>query len=172
MRRAVRAENILRAQRVSGCIRPPLELIVNSMSNSLDAAVHWIRFLSSRSYIPSAHLLQQHFASGQVSRLCQCGCQSFDLTIPADAVLEPLVPASDRGGFALDVSYYTLERVEPRRTVSLLVFTDARGFLCTLEVNYQGNTSDMPEQVQLEEPPFRISGSFLALPSNPHLERP
>jgi len=62
------------------------------------------------------------------------------------------VSASDRGGFALDVSYYTLESAEPRRTVSLLVFTDARGFLSTLEVNYQGNTSDMPEQVQLEEP--------------------
>jgi len=142
------------------------------MSNGAEAAVRWTRFLASRAYIPRAHLIQEHFAAGTLSRLCECGCQSFDLAISSDAVIEPLVPPASRGGCALDLGYYVSDVTEPRRTVSILIFVDARGYLSSIEVNHQGNTSAMPERVDLEEPPFHIYGKWLDMPSNQRLERP
>src|SRR5580704_4534195 len=131
------------------------------MSNSPEAAERWTRFLASRSYIPRAHLIQQHFSSGTLSRLCECGCESFDLKIAEEIVLEPLVPPSGRAGCALELDYYLAETAEPRRTVSFRIFVDARGYLAGIDADFQSNSSAMPEQVQLQEPPFHVNGSWL-----------
>jgi hypothetical protein len=119
-----------------------------------------------------AHLIQQHFDAGTISRLCDCGCQSFDLAIPTDTVLEPLMPASSHGGCALDLGYYISDATEPRRFVSVMIFVDARGYLSGIDVDHQANSSDMPHQVDVQEPPFHIHGKWLDIPSNQRLERP
>jgi hypothetical protein len=142
------------------------------MSNSSDAAIRWTRFLASRTYIPRAHLIQQHFDTGRICRLCDCGCQSFDLAIASDVVLEPLVSPFGRGGCALDLEYYTLDATEPRRIVSFRIFADARGYLSGIDAEYQSNSSAMPDHVELQEPPFHIYGKWPDIPSNQRLERP
>jgi hypothetical protein len=142
------------------------------MSNSPEAAVRWTRFLASRSYIPRAHLIQQHFDSGTISRLCECGCESYDLAIAEDTVLEPLLPSSSRGGCALELGYYVAETTQPDRVVSFRVFVDARGYLSGIDVDCQANSSAMPERVDLKEPPFHIYGKWLDIPSTQRLERP
>jgi len=131
------------------------------MANTIDAAARWTCYLASRSYVPRAPLIQQHFASGTISRLCDCGCQSFDLTIPADATLEPLMPASERGGCALELCYYIGVPQDPHNFVCMRVFVDRRGYLAGIDVDYRANSAPMPEKVDLLEPPFHIHGALL-----------
>ena len=136
------------------------------MSNSPDAAARWTRYLASRSYVPRAPLIQQHFASGKISRLCDCGCQSFDLAIEPDVALEPLMPGSGRGGCALALGYYVLGDPQRRATVDVRVFVDARGYLSGIDVDYCGNSAPMPEHVVLVDPPFHLHGVLLDMTSN------
>jgi hypothetical protein len=135
----------------------PLEV----MLNTADTAARWTRYLASRGYVPRAHLIQQHFSSGKISRLCDCGCQSFDLAIAADVPLEPLLPASERGGCALALSFHVAGQPE-RDFVDIRIFVDARGYLSGIDVDYCANSSPMPEDVALIEPPFHIHGALSA----------
>jgi hypothetical protein len=135
------------------------------MANSADAAARWTRYLASRAYVPRAPLIQQHFDSGKIERLCDCGCQSFDLAIAADVPLELLMPSSDRGGCALELSYHVLGGTD-REFVDLRVFVDTRGYLSGIDADFCGNSAPMPDHVVLVEPPFRVEGSLLAMTSN------
>jgi hypothetical protein len=140
----------------------PLEV----MPNSADTAARWTRYLVSRAYVPRAPLIQQHFDSGKIKRLCDCGCQSFDLAIEADVPLEPLMPPSERGGCALALSYHVLGRSELGDFVDFRIFVDARGYLSGVDVDFRANSAPMPEQVVLVEPPFHLSGALLGMTSN------
>jgi hypothetical protein len=132
------------------------------MATSADTAARWTRYLASRAYVPRAPLIQQHFARGKIKRLCDCGCQSFDLTIEPDVPLEPLMPRSDRGGCALELSYHVLGGSEAKDFVELRVFVDARGYLSGIDVEFRANSAPMPDHVVLVEPPFHIHGALLA----------
>jgi hypothetical protein len=144
------------------------------MSNSVEAAERWTRFLASRAYVPRAPLILQHYASGQITRLCDCGCQSYDIAIADNVVLAPLMPASDRGGCALELDYHLLEPSNPGGTVTLRLFVDRRGYLSGLDADYCSNSSAMPEHVVLVDPPFHAQGAYLNddMTSNQRLERP
>jgi hypothetical protein len=131
------------------------------MPNTPEAAARWTRYLASRAYIPRAHLIQQHFASGKISRLCDCGCQSFDLTVEPDVALEPLMPPSARVGCALELDYHLVEQPE-RASVEIQLFVDRRGYLSGVDVSYCANSAPMPDDVVLVEPPFHIHGALLA----------
>ena len=139
----------------------PLEV----MANTADAAARWTRYLSGCAYVPRAHLIQQHFASGKIKRLCDCGCQSFDLAIASAVPLEPLMPPSERGGCALELSYRVVEGTD-RQFVDLRVFVDKRGYLFGIDADFCANSAPMPDNVELVEPPFHLGGALLAMTSN------
>ncbi len=139
----------------------PLEV----MANTADAAARWARYLSGRAYVPRAHLIQQHFASGKIKRLCDCGCESFDLAIAPDVPLESLMPPSNRGGCALELTYRIVGGTD-REFVDFRVFVDARGYLSGIDVDFCANSAPMPDHVELVEPPFHLHGSLLAMTSN------
>ena len=131
------------------------------MPNTADTAARWARYLASCAYIPRAHLIQQHFAGGKITRLCDCGCQSFDLAIQPESALEPLMRPSGRDGCALELDYRVVGRPESI-SVEFQVFVDARGYLSGIDVSYCANSAPMPDDVELVEPPFHIHGSLLA----------
>jgi hypothetical protein len=135
------------------------------MANTADAAARWTRYLSGCAYVPRAHLIQQHFASGKIKRLCDCGCQSFDLAIASAVPLEPLMPPSERGGCALELSYRVVEGTD-RQFVDLRVFVDKRGYLFGIDADFCANSAPMPDNVELVEPPFHLGGALLAMTSN------
>jgi len=131
------------------------------MANASATAEKWTRFLASRPYVPKAPLILTHFAHGRITRLCDCGCNSYELAVSSDAHLQPLVQPSTRGGCALALAFYTSEEADPRRTVEINVHVDAHGFLAGLDVDYCANSATMPEDPQLLEPPFHLHGQLL-----------
>src|SRR5262245_29753208 len=132
------------------------------MGNSEEYARRWVGFLAVRPEIRNAHLLLEHFERGQITRLCDCGCQSFELRTSNVDGLEPLVPASGRGGCVLSMAFYTDEQKEPRRTVEFGIFVDAAGYLQGIDVDHCANSYPMPESPILLEPPFHVHGLIAA----------
>ena len=115
------------------------------MSNSLEIAHDWIDVLARRPEIPFGELLRQHFAAARVTRLCDCGCNSFDCQIPAEATLQPLM-ANAKGGVFFEIAFEG-EAAEP---IDVLFFCDARGYLSGIDINHGlSNSQPMPEHVTL-----------------------
>ena len=128
------------------------------MKNDALTAERWTRFVSSRPYVPKADLILAHFLSGKITRLCDCGCNSFEVAVPSGGALPPLVESSGLGGCVFACAFYTDEQGEPRRTVEINVHVDTAGFLSGLDVDYCANSAAMPERPSLVEPPFHLHG--------------
>lgn len=126
------------------------------MSNSAEIARKWTRFIAGRPEFREGQRLLEQFEAGNISRLCDCGCNSYDISVAA-AGIPPLARPSERGGLAFQAEF---ECAEPRGTVSFLLFVDAPGNLAALDVNFSGNTEPMPASPRLVEPPFHVSGEL------------
>ena len=125
------------------------------MKNSAALALKWTEFVASRPEFQCGDLLLRQFSAGQITRLCECGCNSYDIKVRRDTDLPPLTPPSERGGFAFQLEFNIDEW---GKTVGLTLFVDGDGYLAGIDVDHCGNTFPMPEDPQLSEPPFHVSG--------------
>ena len=115
------------------------------MGNSEAKAEAWLEFLAKESAVPFGSKLREHFAAGRISRVCDCGCNSFDLEIPAGATLEPIAEPG-RPGKIFEIVFESNAEAE----VAFLVFVDARGFLSSIDVTCgDGNHAPLPDRVRL-----------------------
>lgn len=136
------------------------------MSNSLSLARSWTEFIAARPEFPCGELLLRQFSVGKITRLCECGCNSYDIALPQDKDFPPLVAAGERGGFVFQLEFNTNEW---GKTVGFTLFADKDGYLAGLDVDYCGNSFPMPENPTLSEPPFHVYGvlSHQAQPTAP-----
>ena len=115
------------------------------MMNSDAKVRNWLEFLAREPCVPFGPTLRAHFDAGRITRLCDCGCNSFDIEIPQGVALEPLV-AAGQPGKCFEVVYASSSGAE----VAFLVFVDTRGYLSGLDVTYgDGNHAPLPDDVQL-----------------------
>lgn len=115
------------------------------MANNEAKARAWLDFLSKEPAVPFGSTLRAHFDSGRITRLCDCGCNSFDLEIPTGVTLVPIVEPG-RPGKVFEVVYESGAEAD----VAFLVFVDARGYLSGLDVTCgDGNHAPLPDDVQL-----------------------
>lgn len=121
------------------------------MTNSENTIQNWIMLLSSHTCVPFGPDLRQHFEAGEISRICDCGCNSFDIQIPECVELEPLVPPNParHGGAAFcEIVLSTKTGIE----VCCIFFADSRGFLSGVDItNGVSNHAEMPEDVEISE---------------------
>lgn len=118
---------------------------LDPMSNSKAKARRWVEFLADQPAAPWGKLLQAHFEVGHITRLCECGCNSFDLEIPAGVSIEPIAELC-RPGKIFEIVYESSAAAE----VAFLVFVDERGYLSSLDVTCgDGNQAAMPDDMQL-----------------------
>jgi hypothetical protein len=100
------------------------------MPNSVEKAVHWINFLAEVPEVPFADRLKAHFDAGKITRLCDCGCNSFDLKIDTDVVLPPLTEVTGRSGKFFEIAFASDGGAE----MAFLFFVDERGYLSGIDV--------------------------------------
>jgi hypothetical protein len=129
------------------------------MPNTAGHARRWTEFLARRAEIAHGELLLKHFESGRITRLCDCGCNTFDIEVPATGLLEPLCPAGRNDRVVVEMDFRT---AEPDGTVSFAVFADSRGNLSSVEVDYCANSAPMPDEPRFIEPPFHVHGELKA----------
>ena len=130
--------------------------------NDAATARHWTEFLAKRSEIIGGERLLQQFAAGTITRLCDCGCSSYDLKVSRDADMQPLVPAKGhRGGCVLSMAFNLTDRPG---TVEFDVFVDSDGFLAGVDVACNANSAPVPPDPRLVEPPFHVHGPLAQNP--------
>ena len=100
-----------------------------------------------------------NFEKGRITRLCDCGCNSFDIEVDEHSGALPLAQPSERGGMVVQLEFYTAEE---GRTVGVSVFADKRGHLSGMDVDCSGNAYPMPDAPKLKEPPFDVRGELRA----------
>jgi hypothetical protein len=125
------------------------------MGNTHDTAARWTEFVATHAAFPAGERLLQAFRAGTITRLCNCGCNSFDLEVPDGAA--PLLVEPGGSGSVFQMEF---EVDEPgsgeRRSLEFIVFADRRGHFSGLEVDYCGNSSPVPDELVIHEPPYHV----------------
>lgn len=115
------------------------------MANSEVKAKAWLEHLASEPAIPFGSRMRAHFGAGHITRLCDCGCNSFDVEVPDGVGLEPISEPGIPGKF-FEIVYESNGEAE----VAFLIFVDARGYLSGIDVTCgQGNHAKVPDNVLL-----------------------
>jgi hypothetical protein len=121
------------------------------MTNTETKAARWVGHLADHPDVPFGPQLRQHFEAGRITRLCDCGCNSFDLEIPAQVVLEP-ISTPGRSGMFFEIGFESY----PGAQLAFLVFTDERGYLSGVDVTCGGaNHSPVPDDIQVGKVVYR-----------------
>jgi hypothetical protein len=129
--------------------------------NSPELARQWTEFLAARKEFPRSEQLLEHFNVGTITRICDCGCNSYDLKVPRDCGLNALMPASQRGGCALSLAFYFRNRLG---SLEIDIFVDAHGYLNGVDISCNANSGPVPVEPQLIEPPFHVYGALTQVP--------
>jgi hypothetical protein len=129
--------------------------------NDAEKARHWTEFLAMRKEFPRSEQLLKHFNAGTITRICDCGCNSYDLRVPKDADLNPLMPTRQRGGCVLSMAFNLSNRPG---SIEIDVFVDADGYLAGIDVSCNANSEPVPEKPQLVEPPYHVYGPLTQRP--------
>ena len=112
------------------------------MANSQAKAEKWIELLLNQK-LPNKSLVKEHFAAACVCNLCECGCNSFSLAIPAHIALPPL---QNRDGLFCEIAFKTNLEDE----LDMLLFTDERGYISGVDVTYgAANHARVPEDLEI-----------------------
>jgi hypothetical protein len=127
------------------------------MKNTYEKAKRWANFIAQRPEFIAGDKLLLQFEAGTVSHLCECGCNSFNLTANPNIKTDPIAPKSERGATVLILEFFT---ENPEGTVEFIVYADADGNLDGIDVHFKGNSEPMPENFDLVEPPYQVYGAL------------
>ena len=119
----------------------------------------WAQTLLSRSNYPAPKRLTAQFEAAEITRLCECGCNSFDVEIEKLEGLLPLVSEGD-GGMFFEAEF----RLKDGKQIELLVFCDELGNLAGVDVQCEGNSESVPASPEYADRPFRVYASDRILP--------
>jgi hypothetical protein len=126
------------------------------MSNGPHRAQFWVEFIPRHCQFADPHLLRSHFAQASLSDFCDCGCNSFSTVILPEASLRPLIPPDEsRSGH---VAFFTsaFQLADSDRTLEIILFADARGYLDYVEIDCCSNAYPVPDVIRVKEPPYHV----------------
>jgi hypothetical protein len=122
------------------------------MANTEETAANWVHIISARADLPFGDRFKKHFERSKLTRLCACGCNSFDCETPADQDLAPLFEIVGKPN-SLEAVFES-DSIEP---INIRIFANSHGMLSGIEVHFGlGNQAPMPENVQLGKLIFTI----------------
>lgn len=121
------------------------------MTNTETKAAKWVAHLANHPGVPFGPLLRRHFEAGRITRLCDCGCNSFDLEIPSGVVLDP-ISRPGGGGMFFEIHFASNADAE----LACLLFLDGRGYLAGIDVTCgKANHAPVPDDIEVGEVVFR-----------------
>lgn len=111
--------------------------------------------LLRRGGYPAPERLAAQFAASTVTRICDCGCNSFDIEIRHVDNLRPLALPRKQGGMIFETDL----ALDDGRQLELLVFCDKDGNLAGVDIQCNGNSEPVPETPMFDAQSFHVSYS-------------
>lgn len=128
-----------------------------TMTNTKETAAKWTAFIADRPEFPAGERLLEALRAGEIIRLCDCGCNAFDLTVPKDSGVKPI---SKTGGYGsvFEISFEARGEGPPNNQGSLefIVFADNQGHLSGIEVDFCGNSYPIPNSLEVASAPYHV----------------
>ena len=110
----------------------------------MQSAKAWVELLRSQP-IPKQEVFQKHIDAATISSLCDCGCNSFTLSIPNSTVLPELQSGN---GLYSELAFNTNQD----DNLNILIFTDNRGYLGSVDVTYgASNHAPIPDNLVVKD---------------------
>jgi hypothetical protein len=136
------------------------------MPNDLHRAEYWIAFILNRCPFPTPVTLAAQFANAEIGELCECGCNSFALSMTASEAV-PRISSKGRGyGLVFEADFRDRSNLGESRSLEILLFADDSGDLSYVEIDYCGNGLPVPDHMDLEESPYHVfQGDSLIRPN-------
>lgn len=125
------------------------------MTNCTETATRWARFIAERPEFAAGEALLAQFSAGKVTRLCECGCNSFNLELDSNTKTAPIAPPSEKGQVVFLAEFTT---TNPNGSLEFILYANAQGNFDGLDVHFNGNTEPIPESFTLSESPYHVYG--------------
>ncbi|MBN3771598.1 MULTISPECIES: hypothetical protein [Burkholderia] len=128
------------------------------MPNDLNQAAYWVAFILGHCPFPNRDALAAQFSNAEIVRLCECGCNSFSLTLAAPDKVPPIAVASSGQPYRMVFEADFRDRAEPEGwgSIEILFFADESGHLADIEIDYCGNGMPIPKNLNLEPTPYNV----------------
>ncbi|WP_345816874.1 hypothetical protein AAGS40_28320 (plasmid) [Paraburkholderia sp. PREW-6R] len=128
------------------------------MPNNLERAAYWVTFILEHCPFPNRDALAAQFANAQIVRLCECGCNSFSLSLATPDEVPPIAIASSGQPYRMvfEADFHDRSELEVGGSIEILLFADESGHLADVEIDYCGNGIPIPENLDLEFPPYNV----------------
>ena len=117
----------------------------------------WIDFIVGNAGFPSPERLAAQFNAAQFSEFCDCGCNSFKVSVPVNSGIEPIAkPTAHAGAGAIFQSSF---RLSPSgKSLEIVLFADAPGNLAYVEIDCNANSEPVPETITVQDGPYHVHG--------------
>lgn len=115
----------------------------------------WTDFICTRCRFPNPERLRAQLAVARYSDFCDCGCNSFGVSVPSAANVPPIASKSNRSGMVFEADF----RLADDLTLEIILFTDRSGNISYVEIDCCANTWPVPELIEANEPPSHVYAS-------------
>jgi hypothetical protein len=123
----------------------------------------WIDFIVSKAAFPSPERLAAQFNAAQFSEFCDCGCNSFKVSVPVNSGIEQIaLPTARAGVGAIFQSSFRL--VPSGKSLEIVLFADAPGNLAYVEIHCNANSEPVPESITVQDGPYHMHGESSLAP--------
>lgn len=127
------------------------------MVNNQQRAEFWKEFICTKCQFPAPERLRTQFAHAELSEFCDCGCNSFKVTVREDAGVEPIA-TDGKYGTVFEASFRLAEN---NWSLEIFLFADDAGNLAYVEVNCCANSYPIPDVVSVKGPPYHVHANKL-----------
>ncbi len=113
----------------------------------------WKNFLVWHSGFPQPERLAAQLAAASFSEFCDCGCNSFAVSVPLELGLAPL--SSPGKGYG--ACFQSASWLQPSgKSLEFVLFSDEAGNLAFVEIDCNGNSEPVPSIVEVNGPPYHV----------------
>ena len=126
------------------------------MQNDLNRVAYWIAFILERCQFPNRDALAAQFTNSKIGELCECGCNSFALSMAAPDDLPGISMRGHGYGLVFEADFRDRNESDESRSLEILLFTNDSGHLTYVEIDYCGNGLPIPERMSLESAPYHV----------------
>jgi hypothetical protein len=109
----------------------------------------WIEFIVHNSGFPLPDRLAAQFEAASFSKFCDCGCNSFEVTVVRANKTTPIAKPNDHSEAVFSSSFF----LEPSgKSLELILFANETGDLSYVEIDCNANSEPVPKSIQVSKP--------------------